>query len=302
MSKVWRLNIKTGSEEGIDPRQFCLTRGILGIGWPVEIDKYNAWESYYNLGKTKYSNSNGWWPAINAIRNRMSINDLCWTRDWNGVYYLGRVIGDWEYEGDDEHMAADVVNIRRCEWKKIGTADAVPGKVINSFIPSRTVQEVHDDTIVAFSQFLYNSLSEDFKYTLSKVDADIFSLLSAEDCEDVIGLYLQDLGYRIFPSSCKDDTLAYEFVMKHNRTFETAVAQVKNGAVDLNMDDFASIPAKVFLFTSRGSYTGTPKEHVQCIHVNTVIEYINNNVSLLPAKIQTWLKLIGHLSKDYAEG
>ena len=292
MAKVWRINIKPASKEGIDPRQFCLTRGILGIGWPVKGDKNIDWETYYNLGRTEYPDNNSWWPAINAVRNRMSINDMCWTRDWSGAYYLGRIISDWEYKGDDEYLAADVVNIRKCDWKKIGTADAVPGKVINSFIPSRTVQEVHDRTIVEFSQFLYNSLSEEFKYPSSKVDTDIFSLLSAEDCEDIIGLYLQDLGYRIIPSSCKDDTLAYEFVMKHNRTFETAVAQVKNGAVDLNFDDFASVPAKVFLFTSKGSYTGTLREHVQCIHVDTVKEYINNNISLLPSRIQTWLKLL----------
>lgn len=298
MAKVWRINIKTGSQEGTDPRQFCINKQVLGIGWPIDTDVYVDWETYYRIAEEKYykTRDKGWWPAINAIKNRMSINDLCWTRDRSGVYYLGRLIGDWEYKRDKDHVAADVVNIRRCEWRKIGTADAVPGKIINSFIPSRTVQEVKDETIAAFSQFLYNSLSNEYKYSLTKVDTDIFSLLSAEDCEDIIGLYLQDIGYRIIPSSCKDDTLAYEFVLKHKETFETAVVQVKNGAVDLNIDHFAPIPAKVFLFTSKGSYTGTPKEHVQCIHVNTVKEYINNNISLLPSKIQIWLKLIGYLS------
>lgn len=293
MTSVWRLNIKTASEEHVDPRQFCLSSGIMGIGWAVDGADKLDWDTYYNLGMVQYYNEgdNGWWPAINAVRNRMSVNDLCWARDWNGVYYLGRITGEWEYKGDEKNLAADIVNIRQCDWKRIGTVDAVPGKIVNSFIPARTLQAVNDDTIMEFSKFLYNSLSDDFKYTVSGVETDIFSLLSAEDCEDVVGLYLQDLGYRIFPSSCKSHTAAYEFVMKHCKTNVTAVTQVNNGSEPLNIDDFASIPGEVYLFTTRGSYVGKPVENVHCISAETIKDYLSKNIPLMPPRMQTWVRL-----------
>ena len=47
-------------------------------------------DTYYNLGEEMYyqNGDNGWWPAINAIQYRMEINDLCWTRDRDGNYYI----------------------------------------------------------------------------------------------------------------------------------------------------------------------------------------------------------------------
>jgi len=142
----------------------------------------------------------------------MQVNDLCWTRDWDGIYYLGRIASDWIYRGGSEYREADVVNIRECDWKKVGAIDSVPGKVVNSFIPSRTVQVVDDDSVRLYSQYLFNSLSETTYYFLQPVSTDFFSLISSDDCEDIIGIFLQEeKGYRMIPSSCKADTAAYEF-------------------------------------------------------------------------------------------
>lgn len=298
MGQTWRLNIKTGSIDGIDPRKFCLSRGILGVGWAVDAEGSVDWDRYYELGKSKYyhTGDKGWWPAVNAVKNRMEANDLCWTRDWDGVYYLGRIIGDWHYVGDEDHLKADVVNVRECDWKKIGTIDAVPGKVVNSFIPARTVQVVDDGAVNELSKYLYNKHSDLFKYPLAPNDGDIFSLLSAEDCEDIVGLYLQGLGYRMIPSSCKADTAAYEYVMKHSVNHLTAVAQVKNGCVDLNVDDFKNLSAEVYLFTSRGSYLGNVPCNIHCIDLETIKDFMEENFALLPERVQAWHALSRSLS------
>ena len=83
---VWRINIKTDSAEGVDPRRFCLDRNILGVGWPVGERESLDWDKYQALGTAKYCDKGdkGWWPAVNAVRNRMAEGDLCWTRDWDG--------------------------------------------------------------------------------------------------------------------------------------------------------------------------------------------------------------------------
>ena len=133
--KIWRINIKTDAIPGVDPHTFCIQNQILGVGWPVNQEAPLDMDTYYNLGEEMYyqNGDNGWWPAINAIQYRMEINDLCWTRDRDGNYYIGRIYGEWEYRSEPEYIEADVVNIRPCKWFETGGVDSVPGKVLNSF-------------------------------------------------------------------------------------------------------------------------------------------------------------------------
>ena len=111
---IWRLTISPAAESGVDPRKFCIERNLLGVGWPVDRNAPLAWDTYYDLGNETYYNQGdkGWWPAVNAIRNRMEVNDLCWTRDRDGNYYIGRIEGHWEYRSTDDYRDADIVNVR----------------------------------------------------------------------------------------------------------------------------------------------------------------------------------------------
>ena len=80
---VWRLNINTDAKHGIDARRFCIDRNILGLGWPIEANGPVDWAIYEKKATETYYNDGdrGWWPAVNAIRNRMTEGNLCWTRD-----------------------------------------------------------------------------------------------------------------------------------------------------------------------------------------------------------------------------
>ena len=153
---VWRNNLVTG---GDGARQFCINNNIMGCGWPINYDgKSLDWETYYRLGMERYYNikerDNGWWPAVNAMYERIKLNDLCWTRDNVGVYYLGRVLSDWRYENKEANVKADIVNVRNCDWRKVGTIESIPGKIITSFI-GKTIQRIPDETISIFSKYLY---------------------------------------------------------------------------------------------------------------------------------------------------
>jgi hypothetical protein len=301
--RVWRLNIKPDASEGVDPRLFCITNNILGVGWAVECDEPVDWDKYYALAEDVYYNKGdrGWWPAVNALKNRMNINDLCWTRDWSGVYYLGQILSDWIYRGDHDYREADVVNIRQCDWKPVGEVDSVPGKVVNSFIPRRTVQAVDDDSVRLYSQFLFNSLSGRVEYSLPTVPADLYALISSEDCEDLVGLFLQEKGYRIIPSTCRADTAAYEFVLKHTVTGTSAVAQVKQGNVTLNFDDYySSLPREVYLFTLQGEYTGTRTSNVNCIDPDELKAFAFSRQDIMPDRVKTWIAIIEQIGRDSA--
>ena len=299
MTTIWRLTIKSEAEEGVDPSEFCIKRNILGVGWKVDRDAPLDWDTYYDLGMEKYYNKRdrdkGWWPAVNALQYRMKVNDLCWTRDWDGSYYIGKIEGYWEYRSTAEYSSADIVNVRPCRWFRTGGVDSVPGKVLNSFRATRTVQAVYDETVSFYSKLKYNQLSGEAAYDLpGNEKLDLFALISPEDCEDIVGIYLQEkLGYRLIPSSCRKDTPKTEFVLK---TVEgkQAYVQVKQGAVNLDMDDFKydpGNPCEWFLFTTDGQYVGRRHNHLHCMKPDDMREFALANRDLMSSRIQTFIDI-----------
>lgn len=291
--KVWRLNIKTAAKEGINPGRFCLERNILGVGWQVNQLGDVNWDKYIAEAKGKYKKyGRKFTAAINAIKNRMKVDDLCWTRDKNGNYFLGIITSDWRYDSSEECSLADVVNIRSCEWHNVGTVDIVPGKIVNSYISGSTVQQVKGNNILSYSQYLANKISKNNRYDITKSDEGFISLISSEDCEDIVAIYMQKIhGYMMIPSSCKKDTAVYEYVMKHHITGEKAVAQVKHGNVNLDQDKYKNINAQTFLLTTKGKYIGSPAENVHCLDAEKLIQFATDNYSLMPDRVQNWIDL-----------
>lgn len=291
---IWRTHIKPASKSNIDPRQLCLEKGIFGVGWQIDYKKVPVtWDKYWTTAKDKYANNKSWEIALETIKNKMQIGDLIWTRDKSGNYFLGRILSDWYYDTTEDCARADVVNVRKCEWHEIGTVEAVPGKVVSSFRATRTVQRIKGDTICDFSQLLYNKKVKKTFY--KKVDTlkgkDVFSLLSTDDCEDALAIYLQVMqDYFVIPSSCKRDTMKYEFVLKHRKTGKNAVAQVKSGKESLNIDDYSKLKTDVFLFATSGKYLGKPKSNIKTIDPDVIRKFLYKNTHLLPNKIKLWVE------------
>ena len=290
---IWRIHLKADAKEGSDQRQLCLDKGIVGVGWQIDYDTVPVeWETYFEAAQADYGDTS-WWTALNAIKNRMQTDDLIWTRDWQGNYFLGRLLSDWYYDTRPECASADIVNVRKCEWHKIGTEQAVPGKVVSSFRPARTVQAIDDDTVYYFSQITYNQKSNTKHYDVDDLSGmDIFSMLSCDSCEDALAIYLQvTFDYHVIPSSCKDDTMTYEFELKHRQTGKSAVVQVKSGGTSLNIDDYTNLDTDVFLFATCGRYFGTPKPNIQTIDPEIIRKFLYEQTHLLPDKMKVWIEL-----------
>jgi hypothetical protein len=294
---VWRLNIKPAAQEGIDPREFCFEKEIIGVGWPLdEASTEVEWEEYLEKAEQKFKiglNDKGWWRALNALHNRMKVGDLVWSRDRKGVYRLGRITGEWRYVNTRVHRDADIVNVRDCKWCEVGTEDAVPGRVVRGFPRGGTLRRVPDDTVSTFSKKLYNACVENPVYEVRTQHNDLFSLLGPDACEDLVGLYLQfEEGYRVVPSTCKRSTPYYEFVLHHGRTGKKAAVQVKAGTESLNIDDYAELPVDVvFLFTARGSYEGTPNPRVKCLKPVDLKRFACDNKHLMTDEIARWMEI-----------
>ncbi|MBD3406263.1 MAG: hypothetical protein GF411_09155 [Candidatus Lokiarchaeota archaeon] len=291
---VWRINICPNSKEGLDPREFCIKNNILGIGWQIEeVNKPIEWKEYLDRAKAIYGKeySRGWNTAMHAIGNRMKINDLCWTRDKYGNYYIGRVTGNWEYRYSREYVEADIVNVRTCDWKKVGKVDHVPGKVVNSF-RGRTLQAVSGDSIEIYSNYTYyGNLEKIDQNKIYKFNEGLYSLLSADDLEDIVGIYLQSIGYVFIPSSCKINTSEYEYVMKNKVDGTKAIAQVKRKSVPLNAADYSRHKCKVFLFAVGGQYGDDISENVECLDPNKIRDFILKNLKTMPDKVNDWVEI-----------
>ena len=285
---IWRVNIKT---DGIDPQRFCFSNEFVGIGWRIDnIIDNTDWDTYEKEARLKYNDATNWRKAINVIKHRMRLNDLCWSRNANNEYYLGRIIGDWEYLLTEESRVADVINIRRCKWLKVGAEDNFPGKIVNCFRAPGTIQIIDNKTALEYSKKYYNDNSNDYRFDLEKSYNDIFDLLSAEDCEDVVGIYLQQQGYLIIPSSCKKNTMKSEFTLLNKESGQKAIIQVKSGKVPLNRDDYAYFSGEVFLFAASQNYKGNEHKNIHCISKKVMEEFMRNNNLLLPGRIRNWLK------------
>ena len=292
---IWRITISPSAVAGVDPRKFCLDRKILGVGWRVDVPAPLDWETYWELGHAKYYYGYpGWWPAVNAVHNRMSIGDLCWTRDLEGNYYLGRIEGEWEYRSEPEYpeyLKADVVNVRSCCWVPMGTVDSVPGKVQNSFCRGRAVQAINSDTVRFYSKLLFNDGIGYEVYDLPDINdqrLDLFDLCSPEDCEDIVAIHLQaKYGYYLIPSTCRPDTVKTEFVLRNDKG--KAQIQVKQGTPPLDRDQYRlekSNPCQWFLFSTSRNYHGSNASHVHCLEPNNLRDFAFDNATLMPRRIQ----------------
>jgi hypothetical protein len=65
---------------------------------------------------------------------RAPIGAYAWTRDIDGLSYLGRLAGPWAYDASVEALAADLVHVRACDWiLEPVPDDLVPGAVQAAF-------------------------------------------------------------------------------------------------------------------------------------------------------------------------
>lgn len=90
------------------------------------------------------------------------IGAFVWTRDVDGLTYLGRIAGPWAYDAGEEAAAADLVHVRRCEWlaEPIDPAD-VPAGVQATFTRNgRNWQRIHDDDAERLSAVLWHTLRD----------------------------------------------------------------------------------------------------------------------------------------------
>ena len=275
--------------------QYCLDNHLLGVGWRVPgLANTRDWGVYEQAAEREHGSSI---QQPHYIYQNVTPNDLVWTRDLGGQYYLARVTDRWEYWTNQvgREMDIDIANVFRCEFRKV-KLDAVPGTVVSSFgYRGRTIQRVDTRSALVYSQHLWNRFTRQQVYEVDVADfPDIFAMLDPEETEDLVFLYLQSRGWYVVPNSRKGNTLRFEFMLAHSATNEMAVTQVKTGGVPLNFDDYArdAQDRRIFLFQSNGHYDGQGAEGVESISRDDLEDFLRDRIGLFPQSFRTKLSLV----------
>lgn len=290
---LFRIHIRPGGgsasmEETFD---YCRKNGLLGVGWRIESNSNTTdWDKYFTEASKIHDNLN----VCKYINKWVGKDDLVWTRDTSGEYYLAKVTSGWEYFVDQEAIDKDIdiANVFRVEFKKVDI-DRVPGKVVACFRAPRTIQEIADDKAVEYSKFLWNSITNSNTYEVDRTKfSDLFMMLDDEETEDLVFLYLQSLGWYVVPNSRKADTMSFEYLSIDPNTGERALTQIKTGNVSLNKDDYKGYKYKIFLFQSNELYEGADSSNVNTITRKQLTDFLNTSLKWLPTVFKTKSALV----------
>jgi hypothetical protein len=79
----------------------------------------------------------------------MADGSFVWTRDAEGLYWLGRIEGPYFYDRDAGAAAVDLVHVRPCRWLTEPVLESdVPAAVVTTFgRGGRNFQQTHDSAV-----------------------------------------------------------------------------------------------------------------------------------------------------------
>lgn len=292
---VWRLQTNTDCQDGSNIADLCINKNIMALGWSLK-DKHLEGKNISERNKEKIRikrteikifddylkivNKYNVYPgkgfaSVKRLYYDVKPNDLVWIRN-RGIYYIGRV-GEscqWVYSCDEEMLIKDASNQRNnIIWKRVGDEGDIPGAISTSLIKGTTLQRIRKEGVEDYSKLLYNRLCGTECYTDIKLDNNIerfYSLLSTDDCEDLLCLWLYyKYRYIVIPSTNKKSTQLYECVLKNVDNNEKIYIQVKIGTA-INAENYKHLHGLVYLFNTENNVYN--------------IDKVNNNIKAVDAR------------------
>lgn len=241
---VTRINLKTATNQREELIDFCLNgknvftddekaqgkAQFLAIGWSCVDFESDDFSVFYNTvveyvhGQKRRLN-----PALN-IFNEACVNDLFWTRDLDGAYWICRVKNPAKAYLNRE---LDIGAILPVEAYKFGLE--VPGQIKASFNRARggIVQRLHYPAITEYSKFVFNKLCGEDYYNINlSIANNVIENLPDFELEELVISYLQIVkGYYLLSNSIanKSTTVKIEcqLISRDVNNVKKAVVQVK---------------------------------------------------------------------------
>lgn len=235
---VTRFNLKTDTKFRFDLIDLCLNderkisdiKQCLAIGWSSVNVESGEYADFYNAVKlyvhSQHKRIN---PALN-IFSFAEVNDLFWTRDMNGFYWICRVKDTAKVY---LNKALDIGAVLPVEAYKFGLE--VPGQLKASFNRPKggITEKLKDINIIEYSKFVFNKLSNEEYYDVNlNLANNVIANLPDFELEELVISYLQIVkGYYLLSNSIanKSTTVKIEcqLISRDVNDVKKAVVQVK---------------------------------------------------------------------------
>ena len=300
MDHITRINLKTDCEDRSALIDFCLNgdRQYLVIGWSYIYDTnivINSYQDFYDAVKKDVSRIN---PAFNVFLEA-EVNDLFWTRDLDGNYWICRVIEKAKNKCD---YTMDIGAILPIVAFKVGMQ--VPGQIKASFNRPRggIAQKLYDDIILEYSKYIYNTLSGTNKYERKPLVGvgSILDNLPDFELEELVIAYLQiKKNFYVLSNSIANKSttikIECELISRDPNNKKKAVVQVKGGqtkSIDaLNYKTYSDDGYEIYLYAHT---IENLKLVTNCIEITRedLLAFFNEYKIILPESITRWENLI----------
>lgn len=293
MDYVARLHLKTNTCHRQEMVDFCLNNSeqYVAIGWSRLSEGITSddFREYYNRIKQENGKAN---PAINIFRNA-KVDDLLWTRDLNGNYWICKVKSPVKVVCDKRMDIGSLISVEAYNFGM-----QVPGQIKASFtrINGGTAGYIRDEIIIEYSKLVFNQLSQSNYYQVIPYVGGLLDNLPDFDLEELVISYLQvKENYYVLSNSIakKSTTIKIECEMM-SRDVENprkAVVQVKGKkARELDALDFKQYVEEgyiVYLHAPKISNLDQLKNVVR-IYDSTLLDFYEKNKPILPASITQW--------------
>ncbi len=282
--QVFRLKLFTSTtgEYHKGDKDYCLKNNLAAIGWAID-KNVDSVDDFINKARKQYKNQRGFNTASKHIIE-MQVGDFCWVQVNAYDYRLGKIKSDILYHQDPNNSRIGLR--RKCIWKKIDFND-IPGKVISCFCGrTGTLQKINKISY-DYCNWLYENKQNNLKIQ------DVKSLLHYDDLEDILGLYLQNKGYYILPSTNKQSTKLIEYELRDKKGNKACVqCKIGNSTVDnklFNEEKFKDYT--IFISTISDDNYNIKGENVKTIKINKLLSFAKTHFNILPERIKNYIKL-----------
>ena len=293
MDYVARIHLKRDDNIRKELIDFCLYNSeqyvAIGWSWLSKDIKLDDFQEFYNRIKKKNGKAH---PAINVFRDA-KIDDLFWTRDLSGNYWICKVKSS-AIVVCDTHL--DIGSVIPVDAFNVGMQ--VPGQIKSSFNRplGGTIEKIRDKSIIEYSKLIFNKFSKKNYFEVTTYSGGLLDNLPEFDLEELVISYLQikENYYVLSNSIAKKSTtikIECEMISRDINNPRKAVVQVKGKkANELDALDFKQYVDDGYLV-----YLYAPKiinldqiENVIQVEDSDLLAFYEENKLIIPRSITQW--------------
>ena len=294
MDHVTRINLKTAAENRKALIDYCLNSSeqYIAIGWNKVLERnldIKTYEDfYYRVKEETKSRSHALGVFWSAKKN-----DLFWTRDYNGFYWICRVESKAEPKLIPDLDIGAVIPVKAFQY-----GIEVPGQIKASFNRANggTCETIRDIPIVEFSKKVYNDLSHTETYQINPLFGSILDNLPDFDLEELVISYIQlKYNYYVLSNSIAQKSttvkIECEFITRDKNNPQNAVVQVKGGkSVIIDALDYCPYDQKGYIVFLYAPFIKNQDKLKNCVVITRteLMAFYTEYKSILPDSITKW--------------